>query len=84
MHHIKINNQPMKKSSMDPLLTLAVQMARVAAFETSKQQALASLIVSEDDDDKKKRLRSLLQQRLQWNTWFKFTKTDRCFAVTCA
>jgi DDE superfamily endonuclease len=79
MHHIKINNQPMKKSSMDPLLTLAVQMARVAAFETSKQQALASLIVSEEDDDKKKRLRSLLQQRLQWNTWVEVHKNRPMF-----
>jgi hypothetical protein len=52
------NEQPamMKKSSMGSLLTVAVQMARVAAFETSKQRAIASLIVSEEDDDKKKRL----------------------------
>jgi hypothetical protein len=40
----------MKKSTMDALLTVALQMARVAAFETSKQQAVASLIVSEDDN----------------------------------
>ena len=78
---LKNHKQPgIKTPSMDAVLTVALQMARVApAFETRKQQAIASLIVLEDDDHKKKRLRSIFQQRLHWNSWVHVHKNRPMF-----
>ena len=53
------------------LVTVALQQSRVAAFICLQHKAVSHLITTDEEEDvaKKRRLRSMLQQRIHWNSW---------------
>ena len=63
------------------LVTVALQQSRVAAFMCLQHKAVAHLIATDEEEDvvKKKRLRSMLQQRIHWNSWVSLHKNRPIF-----
>jgi hypothetical protein len=63
------------------LVTVALQQSRVAAFMCLQHKAVSHLITTDEEEDvaKKRRLRSMLQQRIHWNSWVSLHKNRPMF-----